>query len=450
MPGGDGDSGRKSDTGEPSSDAGEWLAGVATTTITPDESLWLAGFASRTDPADDAETDLHAKALAVSDASGETVVLVSVEIISVPPALRRTLLDRCADRFGLGPESLAFTATHTHCGPVVQSFRGRMYGIGDDLVDASLAYRDRLADDLVDVVGAALADREPATLSYSHARCGFAMNRRRPTPDGIRHTAYPDGPVDHDVPVLAVASDGTLRAVAFGYACHATALRFDRYCGDWAGFAMAAVEDRYPDATALFLTGCAGDQNPYPRRRLDVARDHGRSLANAVEAAVEARRRPVRGPLRLAHERVPLSFEGYDGRAELEALRESEDRYERRHARLLLERLEEHGELRTTYPYPMRAIGFGTDLTLLTLAGEPLVEYALQLKAALPGPLWVAGYTNGSFTYVPTRRALAEGGYEGGGVTRFRRYPGRLEPSVEQRVLSTGEALARRVAGPRG
>ncbi|WP_436925654.1 neutral/alkaline non-lysosomal ceramidase N-terminal domain-containing protein [Halosimplex amylolyticum] len=438
------------DAGSGDGRPGEWCAGVATTTITPDESLWLAGYADRTEPADGAETDLHAKALAVSDADGATVVLVSVEIISIPPALRRTLLDRCADQFGLGPESLAFTATHTHCGPIVQSFRGRMYGLGDDGVDAALAYRDRLADHLVDVVGAALADRDPATLSYGHARCGFAMNRRRPTPDGIANAAYPDGPVDHDVPVLAVESEGRLEAVAFGYACHATTLRLDRYCGDWPGFAMAAVEDRYGGATALFLTGCAGDQNPYPKRRLDVARDHGRSLANAVEAALEASRRPVHGPLRLARETVPVAFEGYDGRAELERLRASADPYERRHARLLLDRLGEDGDLRETYPYPMRAVGFGTDLTLLALAGEPLVEYALRFEARLPGPLWVAGYTNGSFTYVPTRRALAEGGYEGGSVTRFRRYPGRVEPSVERRVLSTGEALARRVGGTRG
>lgn len=438
-------------TGDDSSrgDGYEWNAGVATTVITPEESLYLAGYAARDDPATEVETDLHARALAIADADGKTVVLVSVEVISIPPALREALERRCADRYGLGPESVAFTATHTHCGPIVQEFRGRMYDIGDDGVEAALRYRDRLEDDLVDVVGAALEDRGPATLGYGRARCGFAMNRRLPVEDGIAHTQNPDGPVDHDVPVLAVESDGSLRAAVFGYACHATTLSIDRYCGDWPGYAMADLEERYPDATALFLTGCAGDQNPYPRRGLDLAKAHGRSMATAVRAALEGPRRPVRGPLRLAREEVSLSFEGYD-RADLEELRESTDPYERRHATMLLERLEETGELPAAYPYPMRAVGFGTDLTLLALAGEVLVEYATRLKSELdlPGPVWVAGYTSGSFTYVPTRQALVEGGYEGGDVTRLRRYPGRLEPSVEERVLSNARALAARVGGP--
>lgn len=425
----------------------EWDAGVATTVITPDEQLYLAGYAARDDPANGVETDLRARALAITDADGKTVVLVSVEVISIPPALREALERRCRAEYGLGPKSVAFTATHTHCGPIIQEFRGRMYDIGDDGVERALRYRDRLEDELVDVVGAALDDRRPATLEYGHARCGFAMNRRLPVEDGVAHTQNPDGPVDHDVPVLAVESDGTLRAVVFGYACHATTLSIDRYCGDWSGYAMTALEDRYPDATALFLTGCAGDQNPYPRRGLDLATDHGRSMANAVRATLDGPRRPVRGPLRLAHEEVSLSFEGYD-RADLEALRESTDPYERRHATLLLERLEETGDLPSAYPYPMHAIGFGTDLTLLALAGEVLVEYALELKADLPGPIWVAGYTSGSFTYIPTRQALVEGGYEGGDVTRLRRYPGRLEPSVEERVLSNARALADRVGGP--
>src|SRR2546427_54085 len=57
---------------------------------------------------------------------------------------------------------------------------------------------------LVQVVGNALKDLAPAQLSYTHARAGFAMNRRLPTSKGYENNPYPDGPVDHDVPVLRV------------------------------------------------------------------------------------------------------------------------------------------------------------------------------------------------------------------------------------------------------
>lgn len=432
----------------------EWAAGSATCVITPEASLWLAGFAARDAPAAGVETDLRARALAVCDRSDETLVLVSVEVISIPPGMRDSLERRCAERYDLEPASVAFAATHTHCGPLLQEFRGRIYDVDEELIEASLAYRRRLEDALVDLVGDALAGRERARLSYGHARCGFAMNRRQPTPNGIVNGLHPDGLVDHDVPVLAVKSvdenDGNaLEAIVFGYACHATTLRLERYCGDWPGYAMQTLEERYPGATALFLTGCAGDQKPHPSRRLEAARQHGTAMANAVETALDAPRQPLNGPLRLAHEAIPLEFEGYDGRDELEAMRSSTDPYERRHADLLLERLDDEREnLATTYPYRMRAVGFGSGLTLFTLAGEVVVDYALALEDEISGPLWIAAYTDGSFTYVPSRRVLAEGGYEGGDVTRFRRYPGRLTPDVEDEVRSAARALAARVRGP--
>lgn len=51
------------------------------------------------------------------------------------------------------------------------------------------------------------------------------------------------GPVDHDVPVLSVrTAEGKLRAVVFGYACHATVLSLMDWSGDWPGFAQLEVE----------------------------------------------------------------------------------------------------------------------------------------------------------------------------------------------------------------
>src|SRR5690606_22724859 len=103
-----------------------------------------------------------------------------------------------------------------------------------------------------------------------------------------------DGPVDHDVPVLTVRdAAGTLRAIAFGYACHNTTLSSvtvppeePKYLfnGDYAGFAQEILQRAYPEAVAMFVNGCSGDQNPYPRRDevpgvlpLELAEHHGRT-----------------------------------------------------------------------------------------------------------------------------------------------------------------------------
>ena len=81
----------------------------------------------------------------------------------------------------------------------------------------------------------------------------------------------------------------------FGYACHNTTLGFYEFCGDYAGYAQQFLQEDYPGATAMFVMGCGADQNPYPRRTVELAQQHGRSLATAVEAAMFANPRPCCG-----------------------------------------------------------------------------------------------------------------------------------------------------------
>ena len=65
-------------------------------------------------------------------------------------------------------------------------------------------------------------------------------------------------------------------------------------------------------------------------------------------------------------------------------------------------------------------------------------------------PLWVAGYSNDVFGYVPSLRVLQEGGYEGGGAMRYTPLPGPFAPSVEDRVAKTVHKLTQEVRSPQG
>jgi neutral ceramidase len=370
-----------------------WQAGAASINITPPMNMWMAGYSARKKAAEGKSQELFAKALALRDEGGSRVVIVTTDLISIAPSLRATMEKRVQAAYQLGPESLLLNASHTHSGPEYRV-------AANSNVDAqrrrhAADYTAMLEEKLTTVVGEALQNLAPARLAWSHAKAGFAMNRRADysLPAGHPYAGKapnPDGPVDHEVPVLRVdAPDGTLRAIMFGYACHNTALLTYNYCGDYAGFAQEYLQEHRPGVIALFMMGAGGDQNPYPRRdgivpgvsQLELTQQHGRSLANAVEVALSAKPRPVNGPLRAVYGEVALDYAD---------------------------------KSRPSNSYPVQVLRFGDDLELVALGGEVVVDYSLRLKRELAGPaaVWIAAYSNWGGGYVPSLRVLREGGYE--------------------------------------
>jgi hypothetical protein len=422
----------------------DWKAGTASVVVTPDADMWMAGYAARNKPSEGKVQDLFAKALALEDADGHRLVIVTCDLIGIPRELRDSLEARVREKHGLEPSALLLNASHTHCGPELRASKASAFGLDEDRQRQAREYLQSLEERLLNLIGDALGRLEPAELGYCHARCGFAMNRRLPSGDTYRNSPNPEGPVDHSVPVLVVqVPDGPIKAVLFGYACHNTTLSFYQFCGDYAGYAQECLVADRPGVTAMFLMGCGGDQNPYPRGELKHAQQHGRALANAVETALQTPLRPIRGPLRTALKSVTIEFAPPPAREELQRQAESTDRFERRHAELLLEQLDTIGSIPTEYDYFVQAVRFGDDLLLTALAGEVVVDYSLRLKRELDGPIvWIAGYSNDVFGYIPSLRVLREGGYEAGGAFRFSRFPGPFTETVEERIVDTVHAAA--------
>lgn len=419
-----------------------WRAGAAATAITPEQPMWMAGYASRDKPSEGKVQDLFVKVLAIEDHAGQRVVIVTSDLIGIPRELRESVAAALTEKHGIPPQSLLLNASHTHCGPELRADKAEVRGLSSDRVRQAEDYQRWLETRILDSITMALERLAPVTLEYCHARCGFAMNRRLPKDGTYHNSPNPEGPVDHSVPVLVVKNAaGDLQSLLFGYACHNTTLGFFQFCGDYAGYAQEYLEADHPGVTALFLMGCGGDQNPYPRSKLELAQQHGRALANSVDATLQTPPRPLTGTLRTALRTVTLDFATPPSRGELERRKESGNQYEQRHAELLLAELDSTGTIRSQYDYPVQAVQFGDDLLLVALAGEVVVDYSLTLKQSLDAPIvWVAGYSNDVFGYVPSLRVLREGGYEAGGAFTYTRFPGPFADSVEQRILDTVHA----------
>src|SRR5436309_854985 len=102
-------------------DVGEapFKAGVASVVITPPEFMWMSGYANRTKPAAGKVHDLYAKALALEDASGGRLVILTSDLVGIPRPLSEAVAQEFHKRTGLARDRLLLTCSHTHCGPVV-------------------------------------------------------------------------------------------------------------------------------------------------------------------------------------------------------------------------------------------------------------------------------------------------------------------------------------------
>jgi hypothetical protein len=339
---------------------------------------------------------------------------------------------------GIDRARLILNSSHTHTGPVVRANLATMYNLNDDQQRAVDEYTRDLIENLVAVAGAAVGDLKPAKVEFGKGTAPFAINRRQFNPKGVVIGTNPSGPIDHDVPVIRVTSpDGALRAVLFGYACHNTTLtgEFYQISGDYAGYAQAELEKQHPGATALFLMLCGGDQNPNPRSSVQLAEQHGKTLATQVSEVLKGKLAPLKPPVRAALQVVDLSFAPHT-RETFEEESKSDNQFKARRAQAMLKAYDEGRPVRRV-TYPVQAVRFGDSLTVLALGGEVVIDYALRTKREYPKDnIVVAGYSNDVMCYIPSKRVLKEGGYEANDSMIYYGQPGPFTEEVEDSIFS--------------
>lgn len=392
-----------------------WNIGVAQAVITPEEPIPMAGYAHRKELSEGVSNDLMLKAMAFDDGEGTRAVLIVAEFLGFGEEEASEICRRIGSETGLPREAILLNPSHTHSGPVCIKQYGSVEHEAHDVIER---YVDRVIDIAVETAVRALSNMQSAKLSWGRGVANFVMNRREFTEGGVRLGVNPSGLADRSVPVLRVEGEGgELIAVLFGAAGHNVTndSRWLQLDGDYAGYAQRYLEAE-TGAQAMFVLGCAGDANTFPQGE-GFAQQHGESLGQEVCRVLEEDLQPVRGPLRLAFERVDLPLQQFASREDVEVLAETAERFQQFFIERALALYDAGESLPTTFNAPFAMWQFGEDLTLVGLCGEILVEY-VTLSEQVVGPLrlWVAGYCNSLFGYLPTPKVLEEGGYETRGL----------------------------------
>ncbi|CAI6025192.1 neutral/alkaline non-lysosomal ceramidase N-terminal domain-containing protein [Cohnella sp. JJ-181] len=394
--------------------------GISKAEITPRTPVFMAGFADRTHESEGVHDPLYAKAVLLQ--ANKTLAIITLDLVGSDRSFIDGITSALENRFGLRRDEVLINFSHTHHaiaarGPVQSEFGAYRRG---SVIDFTM-----VLDTLLTLVSDCYDRLEEGRLWLARGTSRFGVSRRKLTEQGVQWKPAYDTEIDHDLFVLKlVDGERQVRGILYNYGCHPTSMSSDNYLisNDYPGKTSSVLEETYPGATAFFLQGCAGEIKPMKSASgddfisctVEQMEEAGAELARAVIQVMEASAfSPIQGPFRtmlteatLRMERTPV--EHFEGIANDPAIGEAR----RRGAARKIEQIEKGFTKEQTSIYI--AIWHLDDATrLIALEGEISTEYAMLLKQLFPGgKTIVLGYSNGVSFYVPTRKMIAEGGYE--------------------------------------
>jgi len=419
-----------------------WRAGVVREIITPDEPIWLAGYGFRDHPSEGVLTDIWVKVLAIEDAKGRKVVLITTDLLGFPGKMSDNIRNQIAIHYGLTRSQIILSSSHTHSAPVLSNSLSNIYPLDSGQIEIVRKYSDNLEKRIIALTGDAIQSMVPVQVYSGNGVARFQVNRRNNKEDELIGTTELNGPNDYSVPVLKVTNEsGDIMAVAFGYACHGTVLNNYRISGDYPGFAQIELEKMYPGVTAMFFQGTGADQNPLPRRSVPLAEQYGRELAAAVDRVLNEEMVKLEPEISTAYSEIDLTFSTLPSEEELVKIEKEPQGYQKQWARGQLKTLKNTGSLIDSYPYPILIWKLGNQV-VMAMGGEVVAQYAIEIKRLFGPDTFVIGYANDVMGYIPSDTILKEGGYEGETSQVVYGMPAKWNSDIQKKILDEIKTLA--------
>ncbi|MFB9906443.1 hypothetical protein [Allokutzneria oryzae] len=375
---------------------------------------WMAGYGwdPRGNPNFTAARPLRAECVMISQANGDPLIMVRVDLLNLPTFLSSRVRTRVINELRLtGNASFMMNASHTHSGPALPEEPDPyiIYGLSGSQLDEVNNYAEWLIKRLVSLVRETRAKATvPVTLSYGEGVAKAAVNRV-----GL-------GWQTDEVPVLLARREGTNTPVLalFGYACHPVARGNEPvFDSDFPGIAGKLIETEF-GCPAFFFNGAAGDRNPdRTGGDADVVNVGTRVGQGAIKVIRDGGLTPVHGPVKtvLRAARLPLAEDLTD----LDTLIRLDNAYEQERLRAVEEgdtpgarfceamrRELADGSTPVVYNVPVQCWKFGADFAILALGGEALSGYNVGTRGLTKRKLWVMAYANEIPGYVPADDVL--------------------------------------------
>ncbi|WP_375582401.1 neutral/alkaline non-lysosomal ceramidase N-terminal domain-containing protein [Cyclobacterium xiamenense] len=384
-------------------------ASVSKVDITPQNSQWLLGYGERKSTG---VIDRIFHRVVLLSEGAETFCLISSDICLVSPAEYDRVAAEIHERFGIPPLNIWWTVTHTHAAPEVgppglpEAFMGERYTHEWDR-----AYTRMVEDRLLESIGEAMANLEPAKMGWGWGFSKANINRRAIDENGNASLGLnPDGPVDRKIGLIRIdKANGDPLTLVANYPIHGTVLgqANTNISGDAPGVVAAYVEEKI-GVPMLFINGAAGNLAPiysvYPDPRSGHLSQFKVLLGDKILDAY-AKIESVTGAVDLQTAALIVNTprkEGLSWPDDLAAYAE----------------LDAQGKPQIRLP--VRFLKINQSLAIWSAPLELFCELSNEVREESPFPYtYYYGYSNGWLGYLPTAAAYAHGGYEVERVNAF-------------------------------
>ena len=191
--------------------------------------------------------------IVVFDDGSEQAVIVYTDTCTTCDRLAREVRAELAEKYDLRPDGIAFTATHTHSGPILSTTGGGI-GCGEPSPEFIRYWRRQV----IQLTGRALADRE----EIASADAGTAPLRAKLGKNRVTRELNNTDPLIRFVRFRR--PDGSVKLFIHNHAMHGIAANGPLYrfvSSDWMGCVNALLQEEKLCDTPIYLQGPAGNIN---------------------------------------------------------------------------------------------------------------------------------------------------------------------------------------------
>lgn len=426
-------------------------AGLAKIDITPPVGGRLAGHfyetlsTGVTDP-------LWAKALVLQQGA-EKLSLVFCDLIGITSEISASARSRASVLTGIPKENILIAATHSHTGPLFYGFQYDYFHQkalrlhGEDPHEKG-DYGDFLIDKIVAVIVEAYGHLTPVALETGTGKqYGISFNRRYHMKDGSvvfnpgplnPDIVGPAGPIDPDVGILLMR-DTINRMYAGGltiFALHADGVGGSKISADYPYHLAKTLRRKFGKRfISAFAVGPSGDINHINVHRNDPIysseqpKRFGTALGKTVIDAAPGLKVVEDPTLAMVSTRIALPLQ-VPNKAQIDSAKKMiNDLYEVKESGEYLARAGgESGDFLTRVRMSkyinlegkgervmaeVQVIRIDAETAMVGLPGEIFVELGLEIKKRSPFKnTFIMTICNDKISYIPTKKAFAEGSYE--------------------------------------